>query len=55
MCSSDLGFITSSLLGKTDADIVIKEFEASHGTVSDLWHAHNRGEETSMNPLGMVS
>ena len=49
------GFITSSLLGKTDADIVIKEFEASHGTVSDLWHAHNRGEETSMNPLGMVS
>ena len=49
------GFITSSLLGKTDDDIVIKEFEASHGTVSDLWHAHNRGEETSMNPLGMVS
>ena len=48
------GFITSSLLGKTDDDIVIKEFEASHGTVSDLWHAHNRGEETSMNPLGMV-
>ena len=48
------GFITSSLLGKTDDDIVIKEFEASHGTVADLWHAHNRGEETSMNPLGMV-
>jgi isocitrate dehydrogenase len=30
------------------------EFEASHGTVSDLWHAHLRGEETSMNPLGMI-
>lgn len=30
------------------------EFEASHGTVSDLWLAHLRGEETSMNPLGMV-
>ena len=49
------GFITSALLGKTDDNIAIKEFEASHGTVSDLWHAHNRGEETSMNPLGMVS
>jgi hypothetical protein len=24
----------------------IKEFEASHGTVADLWHAHLRGEET---------
>ena len=30
------------------------EFEASHGTVADLWQAHLRGEETSMNPLGMV-
>ncbi len=30
----------------------IKEFEASHGTVADLWHAHLRGEETSFNPLG---
>ena len=49
------GFITSALLGKTEDNIAIKEFEASHGTVSDLWHAHNRGEETSMNPLGMVS
>jgi isocitrate dehydrogenase len=48
------GFITSALLGRTDTGIAIKEFEASHGTVSDLWHAHNRGEETSMNPLGMV-
>jgi len=24
------------------------------GTVADLWHAHNRGEPTSFNPLGMV-
>lgn len=30
------------------------EFEASHGTVSDLWQAHLEGKETSMNPLGMV-
>ena len=30
------------------------EFEASHGTVADLWAAHEAGKETSMNPLGMV-
>lgn len=30
------------------------ECEASHGTVSDMWQAHLRGEETSLNPLGMV-
>mmetsp|Transcript_23644 Transcript_23644/g.55123 ORF Transcript_23644/g.55123 Transcript_23644/m.55123 type:complete len:553 (-) Transcript_23644:194-1852(-) len=48
------GFITSNLIGKRDDGTLIKEFEASHGTVADLWHAHLRGEETSMNPLGMV-
>jgi len=48
------GFITSNLIGKSDNGNLIKEFEASHGTVADLWHAHLRGEETSMNPLGMV-
>lgn len=48
------GFITSNLIGKREDGTMIKEFEASHGTVSDLWHAHLRGEETSMNPLGMV-
>ena len=47
------GFITSNLTGKVDGKI-IKEFEASHGTVADLWIAHNKGDETSMNPLGMV-
>lgn len=47
------GFITSNLIGITDDGKWIKEFEASHGTVSDLWHAHLRGEETSFNPLGM--
>ena len=37
-------------------DVYVRtEFEASHGTVADLWHAHLRGEETSLNPLGMVS
>lgn len=30
------------------------EFEASHGTVADLWEMHKAGKETSMNPLGMV-
>eukprot|EP00929_Paragymnodinium_shiwhaense_P031920 TRINITY_DN17778_c0_g1_i4.p1 TRINITY_DN17778_c0_g1~~TRINITY_DN17778_c0_g1_i4.p1 ORF type:complete len:285 (+),score=86.31 TRINITY_DN17778_c0_g1_i4:391-1245(+) len=48
------GFITSNLIGKADDGTLIKEFEASHGTVADLWHAHLRGEETSMNPLGMA-
>jgi len=48
------GFITSNLVGKRADGNLIKEFEASHGTVADLWHAHLRGEETSMNPLGMV-
>jgi isocitrate dehydrogenase len=48
------GFITSNLVGKRDDGTLIKEFEASHGTVADLWHAHLAGKETSMNPLGMV-
>merc|ERR1712032_642978 len=48
------GFITSNLIGKSEDGTLIKEFEASLGTVADLWHAHLRGEETSMNPLGMV-
>lgn len=29
-------------------------YEASHGTVADLYAAHLRGEETSFNPLGLV-
>jgi len=48
------GFITSNLIGKSPDGTMIKEFEASHGTVADMWHAHLRGEETSLNPLGMV-
>lgn len=48
------GFITSNLIGKREDGAMIKEYEASHGTVSDLWHAHLRGEETSLNPLGLV-
>ena len=48
------GFITSNLIGKRNDGTIIKEYEASHGTVADLWHAHNAGKETSMNPLGMV-
>lgn len=48
------GFLTSNLVGKTDDGRSIKEFEASHGTVSDMWHDHLKGKETSLNPLGMV-
>jgi len=48
------GFITSNLIGKNDDGTMIKEFEASHGTVADMWDAHQRGEPTSLNPLGMV-
>lgn len=48
------GFITSNLIGKNDDGSLIKEFEASHGTVADLWKMHLDGEETSFNPLGMA-
>lgn len=48
------GFITSNLIGKDDEGRIIKEFEASHGTVTDLWLDHLDGKETSMNPLGLV-
>ena len=48
------GFITSNLVGVAANGSPIKEFEASHGTVSDLWHQHLRGEPTSFNPLGMA-
>lgn len=48
------GFITSNLVGKSDDGRLIKEFEASHGTVTDLWLDHLAGKETSLNPLGLV-
>mmetsp|Transcript_56203 Transcript_56203/g.132436 ORF Transcript_56203/g.132436 Transcript_56203/m.132436 type:complete len:523 (-) Transcript_56203:103-1671(-) len=48
------GFITSNLVGKNEDGSLIKEFEASHGTVSDMWLAHQAGQETSLNPLGLV-
>jgi isocitrate dehydrogenase len=49
------GFITSNLIGKRLEDgALIKEYEASHGTVADMWEAHLRGEATSLNPLGMA-
>lgn len=34
--------------------IAFAEFEASHGTVTDLWMQHQNGEPTSFNPLGMA-
>ncbi|KAL7543489.1 hypothetical protein ACHAXR_012773 [Thalassiosira sp. AJA248-18] len=49
------GFITSNLVGRSDdGSTLIKEFEASHGTVTDLWLDHLAGKETSLNPLGLV-
>jgi isocitrate dehydrogenase len=48
------GFITSNLAGKDAHGHPIREFEASHGTVTDLWNDHLAGKETSMNPLGMA-
>lgn len=48
------GFITSNLIGKTPDGRLVKEFEASHGTVTDLWNLHLAGKETSLNPLGLV-
>jgi len=48
------GFITSNLIGKRDDGVMIMEFEASHGTVADMWEDHLNGKQTSLNPLGMV-
>ncbi len=48
------GFLTSVLNGVREDGSIIKEFEASHGTVTDMWHAHLRGEQTSLNPLSMM-
>lgn len=53
-CHRSPGFITSNLIGKSDDGNLIKEFEASHGTVADMWDDHQAGRETSFNPLGMA-
>jgi len=48
------GFLTSVLNGVNTDGSIIKEFEASHGTVSDMWDSHQKGEECSLNPLSMM-
>jgi len=48
------GFLTSVLNGVNTDGSIIKEFEASHGTVSDMWASHLKGEECSLNPLSMM-
>lgn len=48
------GFITSVLTGVADDGNYIKEFEASHGTVSDMYKRKLHGQETSLNPVGMI-
>jgi hypothetical protein len=49
------GFITSNLIGKRSDGTMIKEFEASHGTVADLWHAHNEGKVRLVRALPPLS
>lgn len=48
------GFLSSALTGVAVDGDKIMEFEASHGTVSDHYKKYLKGEETSLNPLGMV-
>ena len=48
------GFLTSVLNGVNEDGSIIKEFEASHGTVTDMHNARLKGEETSLNPLSMM-
>lgn len=48
------GFMSSSLVGMSSTGSLIKQFEASHGTVTDMYEAHLNGDETSLNPLGLV-
>ncbi len=48
------GFISSVLTGFKPDGQKIMEFEASHGTIADQYHAMKAGKETSVNPLGMV-
>ena len=48
------GFISSALTGVKPNGQKIMEFEASHGTIADQYHKFLAGEETSVNPIGMV-
>ena len=48
------GFLSSVLNGVREDGTIIKEFEASHGTVTDMWDDHVQGKETSLNPLSLI-
>jgi isocitrate dehydrogenase len=48
------GLISSVLVGVASDGSPIMEFEASHGTVSDMYKRHQSGQQTSLNPTGMV-
>jgi isocitrate dehydrogenase len=48
------GFISSTLTGVKASGEKIMEFEASHGTIADQYAKFIKGEETSVNPIGMV-
>lgn len=47
-------FMTSTLVGADSQGLLIKEFEASHGTASSMWRDHLQGKATSLNPLVLV-
>lgn len=49
---SGLGTMQSILIGKNNSHIVT---EAVHGTVTRHFHAYLKGEETSTNPIGLIS
>ena len=48
------GFISSTLTGIKPDGSAIMEFEASHGTIADQFAKFKAGEETSVNPIGMI-
>ena len=48
------GFISSTLTGVKANGEKIMEFEASHGTIADQYAKFKAGEETSVNPIGMI-
>jgi hypothetical protein len=55
------GFLTSVLNGVNDDGSIIKEFEASHGTVTDMWkvtspaqqHCHTLSDSHWSSRLGL--
>eukprot|EP00039_Didymoeca_costata_P019558 m.338004 g.338004 ORF g.338004 m.338004 type:complete len:480 (-) comp18288_c0_seq1:142-1581(-) len=49
------GMSTSALIGKREDGIKIMAYGATHGSASDLWDDHLDKQETSLNPVAMVT